>query len=1098
MPDERQGGAQRTWEPEPQEVQRLARVLQDSLDTLELAAGGGIVASGDDVDAAGAKGVTVVKAESAAWAARNGLEAYRQLIAMGVASPNPDVEKYLAGADEALWKYADIPLENVYPEMLILDWYGLKALSALAGVASAFLGGITARFVAKVGLKAALPRVAGVVVGGGKLVGGLGTISGVPAVLSPLGVSIPGIGWLAPLPMTGLVALQSAFGKKEFAEEFTSHLVALFGPGGEGVRAPESSSRDILARMHLSSGNAVVDFMPELAVDLVIMALVGGASQAGKRLAPRIEAKMSRLPVALQNTVRELAARMETNLTPRQRALVRNAGQVPIPRPKVTPTEAKPLARETPVLQGIYRKFWGKAEVQRRGKISDAEARDLAARLGVTAEDLAKIAAGTPANVEKMLGTMDVVKRDTSSLINYVQNEALSAEAKRLEVIRHAKSVMALLGQAAEAGRALRILRYQDPLVRVIRDMGDEVRDWKEPPDKVIDNVVKLIEGMDPNDPWDSIAVHNLLRMSGQQKFWDKLYFVWLNFILSNPTTHVVNVTSNSLTQLASVPESELASVIAKFRGKGKQQLGEGVAQLIGFKRAVRDTFTNINRIPTELQGMGKIEEKGGTTLPLGAERVVGIPTQALSKEDLIAKSVVYYGEIYRLAWRQAQKEGLTGRAFVDRVEQLYTDPTADMIKAGTVAAFDRTFNTELEGVMKKVMELRNAMPGARWILPFVRTPYNIAVYGLKRTPLGLTQLVTMARERAKMRDTGTWSQSRESAYQTKINEVLAQGIVGTMAQLLVFWAVQNGNITGSGPTDQNERQALERQGWQRYSFRIGNRYYSYFRLEPMATVLGLAADAGELTDAMTEDEKLKVWTKIFGSFRNNLTNKTFLSGLIDFSAVLSDPDRYGARWAQRWAGSVIPGAVVNIRTTTDPNEREARTILDTIRNRVPGLAKALPQRLNVWGEPIVHPESWYVRMISPVAYTEAKPDPVEDELKKIGYAVGMPSDKLGDRKMTAEEYERFLRMSGPVMKTALIVLFASPKYRDMSIEQKRRAVRKVIDDTRDAARDAMLGVLPKLPKTGKTGLSQYASSVLGKQKPSLPEPEHPVMPGYK
>jgi hypothetical protein len=913
------------------------------------------------------------------------------------------------------------------------------------------------------------------------------------------------VAFAMPIPIAEWDALKAILLRKsvkQFAEGIRASFAAPWDDPSQ--LPPPIDTADLTAKLGLGRGKAAT-----LITDIIGMAVAGYASGRIMEVkeSPGWKARMDQVPADLRprllGLIDGLREEFPVGLTIEKR--------VPVPKPPLTTTSrlervisevkgagVKPVSPTTPVLKQIYRTFQGQAEVQRRGVVSDVRARELAARLGVTAEDLARILPGTAANVEKMFGTMDVVKRDTASLINYVQNKELSQEAKRLEVLRHAKSVMALLGEAAEAGRALRVLRYQDPLVRVIKDLTDDVRDWKEPPDQVIDQVVKLIQGMDTTDPWDLIAAEKLLRKSGQAKFFDKLYFVWLNFILSNPTTHAVNITSNEITQLASVPENELASVIAKIRGKGQQQLGEGVAQLLGFKRALKDTLLNMDRIPSELQGVGKLDVRQDIKLPLGAEKVVGIPTALLSKEDLIAKSIVYYDEVYRLAWRQAMKEGLEGRAFAQRVEELYAQPTSDMIKDATAAAFERTFNDELTGVMKKVMELRNAMPGARWILPFVRTPYNIAVYGLKRTPLGFTKLITMAKERSKLQAAGTWSQSREVAYQTEVNKVLAAGITGMVAELVVYWLVHEGFITGSGPTDKNKRDALVRQGWQQYSFKIGNRYYSYFRLEPGATVIGLAADAGELSDAMTEDEKLKVWTKIFGSFRNNLTNKTFLSGLIDFSSVLSDTDRYGPRWLQRWAGSVIPGAVVNVRGTTDPQEREARTLLDAIRNRVPGWEAGLPARRNVWGEPMAHPEPWYVRAISPVGYTEAKPDPVEAELAKIGYDIGMPSDKLGDRKMTPEQYEQFLKLSGPSSKTALLKLFSSKEYTAAGLEDKRRKIRKTIDDIRDAAKDQMLGVVPKT----SSKLGQAFGSKLPKlpptKKSAMEPPDHPVMPGYK
>jgi len=95
------------------------------------------------------------------------------------------------------------------------------------------------------------------------------------------------------------------------------------------------------------------------------------------------------------------------------------------------------------------------------------------------------------------------------------------------------------------------------------------------------------------------------------------------------------------------------------------------------------------------------------------------------------------------------------------------------------------------------------------------------------------------------------------------------------------------------------ERQELQNIGWQPYSVKVGDKYYSYGRLEPIATIVGMAADFSQIKDHMTEDEKYNVAAGIYGSIAANLKDKTFLTGLSNIIHLTDEPERYGKQVAE-------------------------------------------------------------------------------------------------------------------------------------------------------------------------------------------------------
>lgn len=158
----------------------------------------------------------------------------------------------------------------------------------------------------------------------------------------------------------------------------------------------------------------------------------------------------------------------------------------------------------------------------------------------------------------------------------------------------------------------------------------------------------------------------------------------------------------------------------------------------------------------------------------------------------------------------------------------------------------------------------------------------------------------------------------------------------------------------------------------------------------------------------MTADEMETIASMIMSSIALNLGDKTFLRGITDFAEAYADPQRYMSRWASGFAASMLPASslVAQGARSTDDYMRESRTLLDTIRNRVPGTRQQLAVRHDVAGEAIRQP-TW-----GAFSVVEAKSDPLADTMLHLGLFSRAPGRKLTIRgrsyELTSDEYQDY------------------------------------------------------------------------------------------
>jgi len=678
----------------------------------------------------------------------------------------------------------------------------------------------------------------------------------------------------------------------------------------------------------------------------------------------------------------------------------------------------------------------------RRGARSVDQTKAAAAE--VELESIIGRAVGTAFNAEQIIAARTMLVESAERLQNAsrIVREGNATEADLLAfrqmVAQHAAIQQQVAGATAEAGRALNAFKVtaESGLLR-----AEQVR-------KALDSAggakaaVKLAELID--DAADPAAVAKAVRKNWNAKSSDMILEFWINGLLSSPATHVVNTTSNALVALWQVPERLLASGISKaLRSEDGVKSGEAVAQLYGIVQGSRDglklswralktgeptdalqkyearkyraiTAENVSAIlgkTGRVVGLDPTAVANGGVVARGVDlmgEAVRLPGRFLGAEDEFFKAVGYRMELHALAYRQAAKEGLTGRDAAARITDIINNPPESLHMEAIQAGRVQTFTNDLGEFGRGVQRLANSQPAAKLLLPFVRTPVNIVKFVGMRSPMA-----PFAKSfRADIRAGGA---RRDLA--------LARMAMGSLIMMVGGEMASRGVITGKLSENPGVRSAQMRKGIQPYSIRFGDKLYSFNRGDPLGMFLGLSADVVEVMKYADDEDANEVAAAAVVALAQNLTSRTYMRGLSEFITAMDDPERYMERYLQRQAATFVPytSLVAQAERTMDPTLRATYSVMDQIRSRTPGLSDELPPRRNLWGNPIVLEGGFGWDFVSPI-YTSTEIESLADqEIIDNEVNIRMPRNVLGQGEFAVEllpkEYDRYVELAGRDVK---------------------------------------------------------------------------------
>lgn len=682
--------------------------------------------------------------------------------------------------------------------------------------------------------------------------------------------------------------------------------------------------------------------------------------------------------------------------------------------------------------------------------------------------DLMKRRTGDAFNAEQIVAARQLYYDTTEKLMETAKlaarpeaNDADQFNFRRMLAI-HQSVQKEFMGVRAEAGRALQAWRI---------DLGGGSR-FKQQVEETLQQFggkevsVELAQKIAAaGNALSTDQLNNIVQRSVTARTIDAAAEAWTLGLLTNPTTHIVNVGSNILTGLHLGVERLAQTALPN----SKTPIQEGIYYFKGFMEAQKEAMLNAAKAFKTGQtgfGLGKLEApytratSKDILLQTGDEGSVfrafahgmdwwgGLLSKyvggSLAAGDEYGKTLLYRAQLHSLAAREGVEQGLDGKALKEFIASKVADPNNAMATNAMDFADYGTYTKALSGLPANIQSFVARNPAFRLVAPFIRTPMNIFKFAFERTPVALMM-------RGFRDDIAAGGVRSETA--------LAKLGTGTAIMAMATDFALQGKITGAGPQDPETQAALKRTGWQPYSLKVGDKYVSYSRWEPFATLLGMSADISEITsnyeayDIAQQQEVDKLVLAGAAAVSNQLVGKTFMQGFADMIEMFSDPARYAATWSQRMAGSIVPAGVAAVERAISPELSFVTSEIDAIKSRIPGLSATVPPRLNVWGEEIkaFYPNEEglaanvgerFLSLVNPVYYSRAKDEPVDTFMLQNGFEMDMPEKRqsfkafgemgsdsvMVDLREYPEMYSRLVKLRGQEVRLA--------KYGDLNMKE--------------------------------------------------------------
>lgn len=740
--------------------------------------------------------------------------------------------------------------------------------------------------------------------------------------------------------------------------------------------------------------------------------------------------------------------------------------------------------------------FVAAVQAQKRGAVKLVQSQAAGERLGLEAADFATLKPGQlplkvsgKATLDAQLAAASAVQnkaaRDLFETAKLHVEKGVSIDALKDRIAMSYEAVIGAQGVISESGRALGAVRLstQD---RVAVKLAKAVlrENLAEDPQRLSQFLKQVAEL-----PRDAIAQQILAAkrlFAPENPVYAALREGRAALLLTNPVTFVRNAAGNTMAAMSNLVERPLAGLVdfgyaQVARGTPQQRLlGEGAANAYGMWQGVKGAGKDALEVllhETSLKGMGSEFATRAPAIPGIAGKVMRLPFRVLSATDTFFKHLLTQGEMHRLAYRKAAAEGLTGAARAGRIQALVARPDEEMVQGAIAAAREFTFQGPLKdfAFIEKWLNADNPVSvAAKFIVPFFKTPTNIAEFVMARTPL-FAELTRQGLVRQAFMEQGLT--------RGQVADYVSRNVVGaaTMSAASLALHAHEGRITGPGPKNRAERDTLFATGWRPSSIRVGDLYIPHRGLEPVSSFLAVVAETAQSLRENPEAGVPAHAQKALAAGVKNFLDQPFLQGLRTVLDVLEDPERMSAGAALRQtAASAVPAGVAGTARMVDPTMRDPETYMETLMASTPYLSMRVRPRLTKWGEPVMRTSFFFGLADKP---RDPQENPVEQELRALGApaAVGFPSNYVGRRQLTKGEYNDLLSLSGRAIRRDMELLVQDPAYREAPPTARRQVIsqvvrghrEQVIDQFRARAEMRALNVLARLDEAELKTLGQ-------------------------
>lgn len=625
----------------------------------------------------------------------------------------------------------------------------------------------------------------------------------------------------------------------------------------------------------------------------------------------------------------------------------------------------------------------------------------------------------------------------TNDILRIVRsaNAGLATDADKLKLVQMKDVLVDLVGLTKNvqrsAARTISAARMPTGVIQGGMEAGDReaLRGTLDSETyKFVDNLLSLSDGSPK-------SVIKLLDPTLGQKAMGVLHEAWVNFVLSRVVTQVVNITGNMRNTFL-YPLYRLAG--GALTGDS-QSLQLGLAQYGALRNSIFDSADMARRAfmsnapildsaAQQLEGQrGWI--KAGT---FGAQdesifgtginwlgTTINTPSRFLTTADEFFGQLNYRTSVEARARVDAVQQGLSTKAdievlvngekrMVSQADQYVSKAMDDAFNPQTLSGYAEDgslLNSKAMGDSRRSKFTQPLKNDANWlgaqtslgevihnaaariplfahfVAPFTKVPTNLFREMVNESPL--------APIRAQFwHDVQAGGEARSDA--------IGRLSLGSAFSIGIGMLAAEGFVTGQGPGDPDRQRQWRSAGNIPYSFRLPGQgengkdaFIPYNRLDPVAGIVGMIADAQYIMAHTDERTQNKIATTIGLSFANNLNSKGYLQSMTDLMAALKgsrDGDS-GAKAFQKLIdsrmASYVPAIVSSFKA--DDTMREVRDWMDAVMNKIPGLSAGLEPLYDNLGEPMVLPQGWPWREVNPFTLAVGKSGPARTEMNHWG-----------------------------------------------------------------------------------------------------------------
>jgi hypothetical protein len=799
------------------------------------------------------------------------------------------------------------------------------------------------------------------------------------------------------------------------APAIETQLTEPTSPLGEVLHEPAPDVRIVdsaAAKDHLMSENA-----PEAEPDR--SASVRKAPDVAQMRAPTAKiVSEDHVPIVSRNEV--LAEAVQT--------MVNNSGE--LAKLGIDPSKINSPADAKVMLQQAADHIQSNLDPRASSTLTFEMQKQLASELGMSVEDLLSRKSGQAFNAEQAIAARALLNDSGLNVVKAAQSAVADNSAMpdlTRSLAQHQAILDAVKGMTSEAGRALGSFNVKDLPASKIADAMSKL------PEDAQAKAAQLLSKIDPNNPRQ---LNDFIEKITPSSTADKIFEFFRNSLLSGPATVIRKGVSEATMMALETTKKLVAAGLSKAKGEDAPQ--RFFSEAYWYARGAIHALQHSKAVLTgefDLADAPEFERTGQQAIKGTVGDVVRFPSTILSRQTNLMYVLNYFGELNSQAARTAISEGLEGTELAARQEYLVEHPTAEMTKAANQTALHNTFQTELSKFGKKVQSTIQADPTgiAKYLLPFFKTPVNLVKEAGNYSPYGLLKGLAKGDLDAQ-----------------------ARGIVGSSIAAGVAYLAANGLVTGGGPIDTKKRQTLESTGWQPYSVKIGDRYISYRKAEPVGLTLALVADAvhGMKLGDSAEVTNSKADTAL-AHIARNLQDVAFLPTLSNLTEAITNPEARAKNFISRQVASFVPALVKDAAQATDRTVRKPDGITETLESRIPGLTSRVPAAVDIAGKTVQRPAS-AVGGANPFPISESKNDLVLSELARLGVATSQPPASIKWRgkqtQLLDSERQQLAEQEGQELHSRLSQIVGTTGWQRLSDDAKRKRVseiRRVIEQGR-------------------------------------------------